>query len=620
MAVITKQELEDAQRDATDLGLVVNGPSNLNGNGLVPTRLGGSVKTLRNILDAAEDIVDQIGTVGDNADRAEAARDVAIAAGVQYISEAAAVAGLADGAFGSYLDEDGNPIWGQRVGASMVALPGPWIDADKIGSDDDASGTIWTTVAGFITRLMSSAGASVIGFIQAGTGAVARTVQSKLWDTVSVKDFGAVGDGVTDDTAAINAAYIAAEAAGGLEVFWPAGEYKATGTITCGPMSSTRAAAGAVLTYSGTGTAFEVQGVNTSETNGQFHVMPYINRTALDWNSGTDTTSVGLLLSDRKYNTFVIPGVKRFNEGVALKADAANFVCNTLQLGVIQNNRIGIDFSRVTSGRGINQNNVMGGACVIDSAYTSAANRISINMPNATENNTNTFIGVNLEKGGNEKGIVCASSSNVFLNCRFEGGGSTPGYVTVSGNNNRFTGGAPASSATIPFVTWISDSGSGNTWQMANIIANKFMAWDTHSVSKPLRFGNGSAYPAVPIGPFGTDRLALGDSATLAARHWGLMQQEGTAVTTGTTLPWRSALVLSYASATTITGMAATIGLTDTSAIVAITSTNGNATLQHTTSPAVNAGRFVLKGGANLTLTANTPVIFQLVSGNLYQI
>jgi hypothetical protein len=44
------------------------------------------------------------------------------------------------------------------------------------------------------------------GFIQARTGAVQRTVESKLQDVVSVKDFGAVGNGIADDTAAIQAA------------------------------------------------------------------------------------------------------------------------------------------------------------------------------------------------------------------------------------------------------------------------------------------------------------------------------------------------------------------------------------------------------------------------------
>ena len=43
-------------------------------------------------------------------------------------------------------------------------------------------------------------------YVPAGTGAVTRTAQSKMRDIVSVKDFGAVGDGIADDTAAIQAA------------------------------------------------------------------------------------------------------------------------------------------------------------------------------------------------------------------------------------------------------------------------------------------------------------------------------------------------------------------------------------------------------------------------------
>lgn len=57
-----------------------------------------------------------------------------------------------------------------------------------------------------VEELSGAAGASLVGFQQAGTGAVARTLADKGREWVSVKDFGAVGDGVADDTAAIQSA------------------------------------------------------------------------------------------------------------------------------------------------------------------------------------------------------------------------------------------------------------------------------------------------------------------------------------------------------------------------------------------------------------------------------
>jgi hypothetical protein len=69
--------------------------------------------------------------------------------------------------------------------------------------------------------------AANVSYTPAGAQAVTTNVQAKLRETVSVMDFGATGDGVTDDTAAIVAALAAAK-----EVFFPSGTYLVSSSIT----------------------------------------------------------------------------------------------------------------------------------------------------------------------------------------------------------------------------------------------------------------------------------------------------------------------------------------------------------------------------------------------------
>lgn len=91
-------------------------------------------------------------------------------------------------------------------------------------------------IDGFLTDgggnpYVTSTGASVsstnqISYLNGATSSVSRTLTSKLQDTVSVKDFGATGNGTTDDTAAIQAAVNAAA-----RVYFPSGTYKISSAI-----------------------------------------------------------------------------------------------------------------------------------------------------------------------------------------------------------------------------------------------------------------------------------------------------------------------------------------------------------------------------------------------------
>lgn len=104
-------------------------------------------------------------------------------------------------------DYDGSPANTVSNPITLAAILDKW--------NDSSGSTNWKVLVGGVATNLSSAFAAVAGLF------------------VNVKDpqYGALGDGVTDDTAAVNAAIVAA--AGGI-VFFPTGTYKVSALITSG--------------------------------------------------------------------------------------------------------------------------------------------------------------------------------------------------------------------------------------------------------------------------------------------------------------------------------------------------------------------------------------------------
>lgn len=120
--------------------------------------------------------------------------------------------------------------------AGRVATGEIWLTAGSnykfvLYTSTDVLIATWDNITG-INGTGITSNASNVTYDPAGAGAVATTVQTKLRQYVSVKDFGAVGDGIADDKSAIQLAINAAQITGGNEIYFPPGTYLIDGAGT----------------------------------------------------------------------------------------------------------------------------------------------------------------------------------------------------------------------------------------------------------------------------------------------------------------------------------------------------------------------------------------------------
>ena len=159
--------------------------------------------------------------------------------------------------------------------------------------------------------LVKTNGSSVNDYSQIGTSNATKTFKRKIQESVNVKDFGAAGDGTTDDTAAIQAAINSITAG---TVIFPAGTYRTTANITL-KSNVNIIGYGAKLTYitswANLGSFFSTSGAIknnisisgiTFQGNGTWKATPFANPYGGGNSVGFTNNHVGIFADTNSYN------------------------------------------------------------------------------------------------------------------------------------------------------------------------------------------------------------------------------------------------------------------------------------------------------------------------------
>jgi hypothetical protein len=168
---------------------------------------------------------------------------------------------------------------------------------------------------------------------------VARSLAERFADRVNVRDHGAVPDGVTDSTAAINAA--AAYAASTGRILWfPTGTYATTGPVTVAGGARGVIMDGEIKATGGYAALTIGDGGTTANQCKLYGPLRVFRATQSDWSTELDR---GIVLRNCDACLIEVARAEGFTIGVQTVGDGRGFEDSTLILGRIVNNQIGLD-------------------------------------------------------------------------------------------------------------------------------------------------------------------------------------------------------------------------------------------------------------------------------------
>jgi hypothetical protein len=242
----------------------------------------------------------------------------------------------------------------------------------------------------------SSLGAAENVVFSPGQPAAAGTVAARLSETISVRDYGAAGNGTADDTLAIQAAFDAA-AARQASVVIPDGIYRTTAPVVLAADAFALHMQGEILA-AGTGVALRIGGPGATRLWGRRYTGLRVRRvTQSDWSSETE---IGIQIFNAYACEIGLLHAEGFTIGAQAFGDGVGWVYCRVALGRLFNNRIGLDL-RCGAGGWNNQNTFVGGAFQVASATNPLVDRYGVRF-------SRTAGGYDLH------------NNNVFLNPSFE--------------------------------------------------------------------------------------------------------------------------------------------------------------------------------------------------------
>jgi hypothetical protein len=261
---------------------------------------------------------------------------------------------------------------------------------------------------------------------------------------ISVKSYGAVGNGTTDDSDAIIAAENAVVALGGnATLLIPNGTYKITKNIR---IRCNLNASQATINYFGTGTAITIgdESAPATVTSRRIYHLPRVIN--MSRTTGWDGTSIGIKAVNLNGCHVFVTLIQDFEKGLNVYGYSQGNAYNNYYLGTLWENHKNIVLDGDATGW-VNQNQFFGGRLqqtLSKGATLDDTNANHLDMSSTIQPNNNTFIGTSFE-GDNIAyyRIDISGRYNAFYNCRYEAqNGSTPRiHYRSTANNNKIDGG-----------------------------------------------------------------------------------------------------------------------------------------------------------------------------------